>query len=99
MAIGKLERWKKKLKKNYFFLMWSLARPLPQPPPSLNGLAIKRRTFFAASLRWQYIYKPGPSQYTVPAQYVLPVLKLKALVFRLFKDLDFVRGLGFSDAF
>ena len=46
-GFGTLERWKKRFQKVFFFLM---AEPLTPSPP-LNGLAIKRRTFFAASLR------------------------------------------------
>ena len=41
-----LERWKKRFQKKFFFLNG----PALYSPPPLNGPAIKRRTFFAASL-------------------------------------------------
>ena len=46
MAAETLERWKKKVPKKVIFSL--MARPFTPPP--LNGPAIQRRTFFAASL-------------------------------------------------
>jgi hypothetical protein len=47
MAVEILEYWNKNVKQKYFFLNG----PALYPPPPLNSPAIKRRTFFAASLK------------------------------------------------